>query len=511
MNSTDLLRCSICKDMFDQTEHKPKFLHCHHSYCVQCLTDIQCKKKTTDGGGVEYICPSCQKITRVGKKGIDALQDNFYILSLNSAIKDNDLYQSDDESVPKSSSMVTAWCNTCFKVAGLDCSRHDICNLEEGRKQLEARMQTVMEQTEEELKQELQILEPSIEQLRLAHNTLEEQMNIRHESLALARSELESLKQLKIHHYKETDLDNKVVILKKTEMVLSNSQKRLKWINKEVNNYTSLDKCHIVISTNKMSELSLDITGSSSVEKQVLFWLSQVLHSKQLEDITWEQVNKGNRKSRNTSLNGSRYNSLASTPAVSTESLTSASHQAGINKLVGNCTRCFFDISINSEMKGRFIIEIRPDVAPKMCANFVALCTGDLGYGYKGSKIFKALANDHIAGGDFIKNDGTGGHSIYNNKKLFVGDRSILQDEKGAVRMRGMGTDGMSGGGMVGSQFFIWVGGRAFRTYKRTLVFGYVVEGLELCKTISNLKTHKNSKGAYIIGSNVVIENCGKL
>jgi hypothetical protein len=48
---------------------------------------------------VEFSCPSCKKLTRVGKKGVSVLQDNFYVLSLSTAIKaeDDAVYQSDDE------------------------------------------------------------------------------------------------------------------------------------------------------------------------------------------------------------------------------------------------------------------------------------------------------------------------------------------------------------------------------------------------------------------------------
>jgi hypothetical protein len=47
---------------------------------------------------VKFECPSCGKLTRVGKKGVLVLQDNFYVLPLSTAVKamDDDVYQSDD-------------------------------------------------------------------------------------------------------------------------------------------------------------------------------------------------------------------------------------------------------------------------------------------------------------------------------------------------------------------------------------------------------------------------------
>ena len=63
------------------------------------------------------------------------------------------------------------------------------------------------------------------------------------------------------------------------------------------------------------------------------------------------------------------------------------------------------------------VFELRPDMAPKMADNFIKLCKGlPDGRGYKGSKIFRAKANDHILGGDFENDDGTGGHSAYEEK-----------------------------------------------------------------------------------------------
>jgi hypothetical protein len=47
---------------------------------------------------VEFPCPICGKLTRVGKKGVSVLQDNFYVLPLSIAVKaeDDEVYQSDD-------------------------------------------------------------------------------------------------------------------------------------------------------------------------------------------------------------------------------------------------------------------------------------------------------------------------------------------------------------------------------------------------------------------------------
>ena len=122
-------------------------------------------------------------------------------------------------------------------------------------------------------------------------------------------------------------------------------------------------------------------------------------------------------------------------------------------------------------------------MAPKMCDNFIGLCQGRSGYGYKGTHFFKS-GDGFVVGGDVENDDGTGGYSVYNRSK-FEADLCPLKDGVGMVRFKGVGTSD-NGRGMVGSQFMIWFTERDFKKFSFSLVFGRVVDGLKIVQDISN-------------------------
>ncbi|GAB4814272.1 hypothetical protein N2152v2_001318 [Parachlorella kessleri] len=141
--------------------------------------------------------------------------------------------------------------------------------------------------------------------------------------------------------------------------------------------------------------------------------------------------------------------------------------------------RVFLDIEVGGRPAGRIVVGLYGNEVPKTVDNFVALATGETGFGgYKGSAFHRVVPNFVLQGGDFDRGNGTGEAMRYV----------------------------IAAGSLDDTRFFITTADTPWLNGKH-VVFGKVLEGMDLVNKLQFVQVDRRSRPVQP----VVIADCGVL
>lgn len=142
----------------------------------------------------------------------------------------------------------------------------------------------------------------------------------------------------------------------------------------------------------------------------------------------------------------------------------------------------------NSIEIGSLKVGLFGTVVPITAENFLQLSNMTFGYGYEKSIFHRIIENFVIQGGDFERQDGTGGHSVFNDGKFLDENFNIKHSKKGRLSMANAGPN------TNGAQFFITTTEDAGFLDGKHVVFGQLIDGFDTLSLLNKVSTDSNDR-----------------
>lgn len=164
----------------------------------------------------------------------------------------------------------------------------------------------------------------------------------------------------------------------------------------------------------------------------------------------------------------------------------------------------FMDFTIAGVPAGRIELQLNKTTVPRTAENFRCLCTGEKGFGYRGSVIHSVVPGYRICGGDFQNGDGTGGRSIFPGGEFDDENFDLSHSGAGILSMVNRGPDSNRSQFMITSRAIPWLDGK-------NVVFGKLVATTreESLKVLARLERAGSQSGKTT--HEIVIDDCGQL
>lgn len=540
----ELTMCGYCKQKFNDNECTPKLLTCKHYFCLQCV------RTSLNKAPGELYCVHCWKCTELDELGPESLPTfnavlqlakNFSTLKLGTKPPEKHSNKVISENCHTHAMPLALWCHTCCTAICRACATttehvsHQIKSQTEAKDQLVTEVQIELVSMNKMLSEIqrlgmqqrdflLKILEACVTlkthiETDLTNGLSHFEITEARELLGKARTSLALVDNpADVHHlYASLNVEKQRLQMRYQEMFL---QCQLDDLIRNSNLVFDFQLLKQALANIHQGEIAMPPNTRHPQHHNPILFLANYcmsqLYSRHV--LSKQHLQNGNVDYHSPVIHPPPH--LMTPPHPPTPHLVLASpkiytpdnslipvpnmiHSPQAN-IIRNPTNLYplfyFNIDINGTPQGRLVIEVRPDVAPKMAKNFGMLSTGEIGIGYKGCSIFQCWEGESVITGDFESNNGRGGRSIFEDG-YFMPDDTKLMAVRGAVGMRRTQKrhDNM---GMVGSQFRIIL--QEMRGF--TAIFGHVVEGLELVEKIS---TFGDTAGKPT--KTVIITKCGKL